>query len=118
MFLLACESNQFITNFNFTNAIGFGFLPTSEEDVKNKKFHNMDISTTGILDVECFNNALVHCLIETLSKDTMADFYLFKEHLKFNASKEIADCLINKKCTNYRTVADELYYMYNDVVTS
>lgn len=45
----------------------------------------------------------------------MEDFHLFKERLMFNASKEIVDCLVNKKCTNYRVVADEIYYMSKDI---
>ena len=116
LFLLACDSGQFITKYNIANAIGFGFLPTSEEDVTNRKLHNMDISNTGILDVEYYNKALVQCLMDTLSKETMADHHLFIERLRFNASKEIVNCLINKECKNYRIVADELYYMYNDIV--
>lgn len=116
LFLLACDSNQFITKFKITDAIGFGFLPTSEDDVKNRKLHKMDISRTGILDVEYFNNALVRCLTNTLSKETIEDFHLFKERMIFNTSKEIVDCLENKECTSYRIVADELYYLYKDVI--
>lgn len=71
---------------------------------------------TCILDVECFKTALVQCLTNTLSEETMNDFYLLKERLLFNTSKEIVDCLVNKKSTNYRIVADELYYLYKDMV--
>jgi hypothetical protein len=116
IFLLACDSNQFITKYKITDAIGFGFLPTSEDDVRNRKLHKMDISGTGVLDVEYFNNALVRCFINTLSNATIEDFNLFKERMMFNASKEIVDCLENKECTNYRIVADELYYLYKDVI--
>lgn len=115
LFLLACDSSQFISNFNITDAVGFGFLPTSEEDLI-RRLHGMDISITGILDVECFNNALVQCLISSLCKETMADFNLLKERIKFNVSKEIVDCLVNKKCTNYRVVADELFYVQKDLI--
>ena len=116
LFLLDCDSNQFITRFKIADAIGFGFLPTSEDDVINRKLHKMDISKTGILDVEYFNNALVRSLTNTLSKETIEDFHLFKERMMFNVSKEIVDCLENKECPNYRIVADELYYLYKDVV--
>lgn len=116
LFLLACDSGQFITKFKIVNAIGFGFLPTSEEDVKNRKLHKMDISRTGILDIEYFNNALIRCLTNTLSNATMEDFHLFKERMLFNTSKEVVDCLENKECTSYRIVADELYYLYKDVI--
>lgn len=117
LFLLACNSDQFITKFELSDAIGFGFLPTSEEDIeRTKQYHKMDISMTGILDVDCFNKALVQCLTNTLSEETMNDFHLLKERLLFDTSKEIADCLVNKKSTKYRIVADELYYLYKDMV--
>lgn len=117
LFLLSCNSNQFITKFNLSDAIGFGFLPTSEEDIeRTKQYHKLYISMTCILDVECFKTALVQCLTNTLSEETMNDFYLLKERLLFNTSKEIVDCLVNKKSTNYRIVADELYYLYKDMV--
>lgn len=117
LFLLACNSNQFITKFKLTDAIGFGFLPTSEDDIRGTKvYHNMDISNTNILDVECFKTALGQCFINTLSEETMNDFHLLKEQVLFNTSKEIVDCLIDKQSTNYKVVADELYYMYKDMV--
>lgn len=117
LFLLACNSNQFIDKFKLTGSIGFGFLPTSEEDVeRTKQYHKIDISTTSILDVDCFKTSLVQCLCNTLSEETMDDFYLFKERMLFNTCGEIVDCLTNKKSTNYRIVADELYYMYKDMV--
>lgn len=116
IFLLVCDSSQFVTKFKIADAIGFGFLPTSEEDVKNRKLHKMDISRTGILDIEYYKNALIRCLTNTLSIATIEDSHLFKERILFNTSKEIADCLENKECTNYRIVADELYYLYKDVV--
>ena len=117
LFLLACNSDQFIVKNGLTNAIGFGFLPTSENDVEQTKiYHNLDISMTGVLDIDYFNNALVQCFVKTLSEETMNDFHLFKERLAFNVSKAIADCLINKSTTCYRIVADELYYMYKDMI--
>jgi hypothetical protein len=36
--------------------------------------------------------------------------------MMFNTSKEIVDCLESKDCTNYRIVADELYYLCEDVI--
>ncbi len=117
LFLLACNSDQFIRNFKLSNAIGFGFLPTSEDDVRNtKQYHKMDIFNTGVLDIGCFNKALVNCIINTLVVDTMKDFHLFKERMLFNTCREIVDCLLKKESKNYRIVADELYYMCKDMV--
>ena len=41
LFLLACNSDQFITKFKLSDAIGFGFLPTSEDDF------SIDATTTS-----------------------------------------------------------------------
>ena len=117
LFLLACNSNQFIKKFSLTNSIGFGFLPTSEDDIRQTKaYHYINISNTGEVDFNSFNNALVQCLINTLSKDTIEDFHLLKERLFFYLSKEIVNCLIDKSSPNYRIVADELFFMYKDMV--
>lgn len=118
LFLLACDSDQFIKNYGLSNAIGFGFLPTSKDDVnRRKKYHKVDISGTTRQDVDCFNTALVKSLIKAVSiEKTIDDPSLFAERLKFNASSEIVDCLINTKSPNYRVVADELYYFYKDLL--
>lgn len=117
LFLLACNSDQFVEKFNLTDAIGFGFLPTNEEDVSNKKnYHKMDISNTNVLDIESFNSGLVDSLINTLSQVTLSNFHLFKERMIFNICVEIVDRLVNKPTINYRIVADELYYIYKDMV--
>lgn len=116
LFLLACNADQFIKKYNLTNSIGFGFLPTSLEDVRNvKRFHSTCIDDLKEEDVKYYNSSIVNALIHTLCKDTMNDLHLLQERLKFNISKEIVHCLLKKEVTNYRIVADELYYVYKDV---
>ena len=115
--LLACNADQFINNFNLSDAIGFGFLPTSIDDVRNrKKLHNLCIKDLEKKDVDKYNSALVRALVNTLSEATMLDLHLFKERLRFNISREIVQCLLKKEGHNYRTVADELYYVYKDLI--
>ncbi len=117
LFLLACRSNQFIKECNITNAIGFGFLPTSEEDIEyTRRYHNIDITDTNILDVDYFNRAIVQIFIQSISEETIGDFFLLKERILFNTSKEIVRCLRDKVAPHYRTIADELYYMYKDLI--
>lgn len=119
LFLLACNADQFIKNYKLTNAIGFGFLPTSLDDARDKrKFHNLWIKDLEKNDIDAYNSALVCALTSTISNTTMADFHLFKERLKFNISKEIVRCLVTKETPNYRIVADELYYVYKDLMIS
>lgn len=118
LFLLACRSNEFINKFHLSNAIGFGFLPTSMDDISRSKLHNLDISHETSKDIDCFKNALIKSLMESLSPETILDFHLFKERFKFNVNRQIIDCLTSKKASNYRLVADELYYLYKDMYFS
>lgn len=119
LFLLACNADQFIKSYNLTNAIGFGFLPTSLNDARRtRKLHKMRIEHLQESDIEKYNTALVDALINTLSNTTMADFHLFKERLKFYISRRIVRILLQRETPNYRLVADALYYVYKDVIST
>lgn len=119
LLLLACNSNQFIKKYDLHCAVGFGFLPTSLRDARYvRKLHSMRIEHLQESDIEKYNTALVDALINTLSNTTMADFHLFKERLKFYISGRIVQILLQRETPNYRLVADALYYVYKDVISS
>ena len=119
LLLLACNSDQFIKNYKLTDAIGFGFLPTSLDDARQTKIlHSITVEHFGKKDVECYNVSLVNAFIHALCETTLSDFHLFKERLRFSISREIVECLLEKEAPNYRTVADELYYVYKDMIVS
>ena len=112
LLLLACNSNQFIKKYDLHCAVGFGFLPTSLRDARYvRKLHSMRIEHLQESDIEKYNTALVDALI-------MADFHLFKERLKFYISRKIVQILLQRETPNYRLVADALYYVYKDVISS
>lgn len=117
LLLLSCNSNQFIKKYEKNDSIGFDFLPTSLDDVRlTRTLHNVNIENIEKIDVDTYNMALVQSLINTISLNTMYDFHLFKERLKFNISREIVSCLIKRDSPNYRIVADMLYYVYKDMI--
>ena len=116
LFLLACNSDQFINTYKLSEAIGFGFLPTSLYDARHvKKLHSMRIEHLKENDIGSYNTALVNALICTLSEATMADTHLFAERLKFSTCEEMVKILLQRGTPNYRLVADELYYFYKDL---
>lgn len=116
LFLLACNSDQFINTYKLSEAIGFGFLPTSLYDARHvKKLHSMRIEHLKENDIDSYNTALVNALICTLSEATMADTHLFAERLKFSTCEEMVKILLQRGTPNYRLVADELYYFYKDL---
>ena len=117
LFLLACNSDQFINTYKLSDAIGFGFLPTSLHDARRvRKLHSMRIENLKENDIDSYNTALVNALINTLSGATMEDYHLFAERLKFSTCEKIAKILLQRETPNYRIVADALYYFYKDVI--
>ena len=117
LLLLSCNSNQFIHNYGLENAIGFGFLPTSLDDVRQtRKLHEIYVEDLDKKDVDSFNTSLVQAFVRTVSDEALSDFHLFKERLKFNISKEIVQCLVKRDTPNFRTVADELFYVCKDMI--
>lgn len=119
LFLLACNSDQFIKTYKLSDSIGFGFLPTSLYDARHiRKLHSMRIEHLKENDIDSYNTALVNALISTISLKTIADSYLFTERLKFSVCEEIVKILLQRKTQNYRLVADALYYFYKDAVSS
>lgn len=119
LFLLACNSDQFINTYKLSKAMGFGFLPTSLYDARHiRKLHNLRIEHLKENDIDSYNTALVNALINTLSDSTLSDSHLFAERLKFSTCEEIVRILLQRGTPNYRLVADELYYFYKDLVFS
>jgi len=119
LFLLACNSDQFINTYKLSEAIGFGFLPTSLYDARHvRKLHSMRIEHLKEDDINIYNTALVDALINTLSETTMTDSHLFAERLKFSTCDKIVKILLQRGTPNYRIVADALYYFYKDMIIS
>lgn len=117
LFLLACNSDLFIKKYDLDNSIGFGFLPTSLDDVRQKRiFHNIRVETLEKKDIDIFNVALVNAVTNALSNDVLSDKHLFVERFRFAISGEIVQCLLTKETSNYRTIADELYFVFKDII--
>lgn len=117
LFLLACNSADFIKKYNLNNAIGFGHLPTSTDDVKHwNNRHNISLLEFSDSDIELYNNALVNILSKAISHETIADHSLLYKRIQFQTSIEIVQCLSLQKDTPHnRTIADLLYYMQKDI---
>ena len=60
LFLLSCNSADFIKKQRLYSAFGFGMLPTSLDDVRNwKELHGIHIEDFSIDDISIYNHALV-----------------------------------------------------------
>lgn len=116
LLLFACRSKDFIKNYNFHNALGFGFIPTTLDDARIGKLHKLDISILESLDLDAFRECIVRIWIRTLEDNELSNLSEFQKSFSFYTNIEITDILINKKeLPHYRTIADMLYYLKSDM---
>lgn len=118
VFLLSCNSADFIKKQHLKDAFGFGMLPTSLDDAQKwKDLHGIHIEDFTRNDISIYNHALVEILINAITVDSMADYSLLKDKIKFQTSVEIVKCLLqHKDNAKYRDMADLLYYFQNDIL--
>lgn len=93
-------------------------LPTSLDDVQKWKYlHGIHIEDFTRNDISIYNHALVEILINSITVDSMTDYSLLKEKIKFQTSVEIVKCLLqHKDNANYRDIADLLYDFQKDIL--
>lgn len=115
LYLDACRSADFIKNHSFRDAIGFGFMPTSLDDVRNGNLHNLPMSNLLDEDINSFIDAKNRIWIKTIDRVGLDSVERFASKFRFYANKEIVDCLRQRKTKNFRTVADMLYYLKQDM---
>lgn len=117
LFLMACNSADLIKRFHLENALGFGNLPTSIDDVQNwKVLHSVRIEDFTGEDIKLYDDALINIFSDVISPETMADYNLLYDRLKFQTSIEITKCLTQHIHTkHYREIADLLFYMQKDI---
>ena len=118
LFLLSCNSADFIKKQRLNKAFGFGMLPTSLDDVRKWKYlHCIHIENFTKEDISIYNNAIVEILTHSIMVDSIADYILLKERIKFQTSIEIVKCLTqHRNNVNCRILADLLYYFSKDIM--
>lgn len=117
LFLLACNSADFIKKFSLKNAIGFGQLPTSSEDVKHwNNNHGISLSDFSEADIKLYNDALVSIICKVISPETISNHNLLYNKFKLHTSLEIVKCLtLHRDNTHYRKIADLLFFLQKDI---
>lgn len=112
--LLSCRSNELVSNFN-TVAIGFGHMPTSIEDIKERLEYDFSFPVLEQGDIDIYNMGIINSIIRSIeSIDDFFDFEKLYNSICMNANIEIVDCLLKKTSTNYRFVAELLQEFKND----
>ena len=116
LILFACRSAEFVKNYHFQDSLGFGFIPTSLDDVRGGTLHcvnlkNLDSSCLGI-----FQQSIVRVWVRTLREVSLEKLTTIANVFSFYINCEIVDMLLHsKKSPYYRILADMLYYLKEDM---
>lgn len=115
LYLDACKSADYIAEHHLNSAIGFGFMPTSLDDVRNGILHKLKINELLDEDIDYFVKAKNNIWLKTIDSVGFESPKKFFSMFRFYTNKEIVDCLINGSTKHYRIVADMLYYLKEDM---
>lgn len=117
--LFSCNSSRFINNFNIEDSIGFGFIPTSIDDVRGGKLKYIDIAKMTVLNVEYFKNAIVNIWLNTIKESGISDLVRFYNSFRYYTNCEIVNCLMsNNRQSDKRIISDVLYTLKQEMILS
>ena len=117
LILFACRTLDFIKKHGLHTAMGFGFIPTTLDDVRdNGELHKLDITDLTKADLKVFRDSIVKVWKRCLRHCPLNDIYRFLEVFSMYTNIEIVDVLMNHRdIPHYRKIADMLYYLYKDM---
>lgn len=114
--LFACRSAEFIKNYNFQDSLGFGFIPTSLDDVRDGVLHSVNLRNIGSSCLDMFRQAIVRIWNRTLTEVSLEQLATISNVFSFYTNCEIVDTLLHsKESPEYRILADMLYYLKEDM---
>ena len=117
LLLFSCRSADYIKHYHLSDAIGFGFIPTSKDDTRDgAMLHNLDISCLDQPSLQVFRDSIVRIWLRTLKHTNWDNTHSFISYFSFFTNIEIVNVL--KSCNNvahYRLIADMLYYLKADI---
>lgn len=113
-FLLACNSEEFCSNYNLSCSIGFGNMPTGMRDVFIAMDNDVSFPYLEQEDIDVYNNAFIGALMRVFNTSSLKNFESLHSKIGLYANYEITECLTQKKCKMYREVAELLQDFKNE----
>lgn len=115
--LFSCKSSEFISNFQFHDSLGFGFIPTSLDDTRDGVLHHLKLNNIDSSSLHLFRQAIVRIWVKTLREVSLEQLTDISNVFSFYTNCEIVDTLLHcKTCPDYKTIADMLYYLKEDMI--
>lgn len=117
VFLLSCNSSEFLKSFSSYNAsIGFGNILSSIEEVEiEQKFRDINVDAE---DIEIFKFAFVKAIYNSFLafNHGIIKFSELSICIRYNVNKEINIILLNKGTVNRKEVAKLLFEFRDEMV--
>ena len=111
LFLLACNSSEFISSFDLKNAIGFDIIPTSDMDVST--IVDQDYCYFERIpedaDLEWFREAIVRIVSNGFVSSSMEDMTMLYNKIKMFTNRERYKCVRECRNLHYRDILKMLY---------
>lgn len=120
VFLLTCNSNQFIKKLSdYRNIIGFGNIISSMHEVNSEAEVTTGIyRNLSIGDVEFFNESYCGAVISALNEyqNSSLSFIDLPKIIEFNINQRINETLLNKEIKNRTEISRLLFEFRNEMV--
>ena len=114
LFLLSCNSNQFCEYYSLQPSISFGDMPTGKHDVDSQLENDPSFPRLEEDDINVYNSALVRTLTRAILSIEFNDLDRLYSKVLLYANVEISECLLKKRCTRFREVAELLQMFKNE----
>ena len=111
LFLLSCNSRDFISSYKLINAIGFDNIPTGEYDINSIYENESDYFENKLsdADIEYFQNAIVRIVTSAFKSEGMDNMNMLANKIKMFTNRERFDCVTKYKDLDYRDILRMLY---------
>ena len=117
LILFACNSSQLLEKIGAKKGIGFGFIPSGQDDIlHSSKYHNLDLSPMHQEDWSYLRNIYQECWVRAIKslKDKSNVYDLYKR-LDLFLNKAIVETLMNFTMANRALISNILYYVKKDM---
>lgn len=115
LILFSCNSVELAKKKKYFTSVVFGLIPSTFYETQNAEFHKLLMKELDEKDVDVIQQSLVRVWLRTLEQVGFDDLRQFCDTFRFYMDVEIVDVLIGRLANHFRTIADVLFYIKNDM---
>lgn len=115
LLLFSCNSAELAKKNEYHSSVVFGLIPSTIYETQTAKFHKLAMKELDESDVCVIQQSLVQVWLRTLTHVGLKDLRQFCETFRFFTNVEIVNILIKHPTKQFRTIADILFYIKEDM---